>query len=103
MTQPTKPPLQNLEVLSSGDETLIEFPCRFPIKVMGETHDQFSFAMTTVIQGHLPQFSAKDIDLRGSSSGKYLSLTCWVDVSSKPQLDAIYQSLTAHPMVKVVL
>lgn len=103
MTEPTKPPLKNLAVLSSHDDTLIEFPCRFPIKVMGETHAQFSQAMTHVIQGHLPQFSANDIDLRGSSAGKYVSLTCWVNVSSKPQLDAIYQSLTAHPMVKVVL
>ena len=43
------------------------------------------------------------IEMRGSSNGKYLSLTCLVYVTSKPQLDDIYRSLTSHPMVKVVL
>ena len=27
-------------------ETLIEFPCEFPIKVMGETHESFSIETT---------------------------------------------------------
>ncbi|CAN4276673.1 COG2921 Uncharacterized conserved protein [Methylophilaceae bacterium] len=89
--QPTKP------------ETLIEFPCYFPIKVMGETHQHFTQEMVKAIRHLLPDFDESSIEMRGSSGGKYISLTCSVYVTSKPQLDDIYRALTSHPMVKVVL
>ena len=84
-------------------ETLIEFPCDFPIKVMGETHVDFSTQMIQTIQKNLPSFDAAKVEMRGSTGGKYISLTCTVYVTSKPQLDDIYRALTAHPMVKFVL
>jgi len=85
------------------NETLIEFPCSFPIKVMGETHDEFTAAITQTIQLFDANFDTHLIEIRGSTGGKYLSLTCLVYVTSKPQLDDIYRALTSHPMVKVVL
>lgn len=84
-------------------ETLIEFPCDFPIKVMGETHPDFTNEIINTIQQHIGSFSAADIEMRGSSGGKYISLTCTVHVTSKLQLDDIYRALTGHPMVKVTL
>jgi putative lipoic acid-binding regulatory protein len=84
-------------------ETLIEFPCDFPIKVMGETHQDFTNEIIKTIQQHIAGFSAADIEMRGSSGGKYISLTCTVHVTSKLQLDDIYRALTSHPMVKVTL
>ena len=84
-------------------ETLIEFPCDFPIKVMGETHHAFAQEVILTIQRLLPDFDASCIEMRGSSGGKYISLTCTVTVDSRPQLDDIYRALTRHPMVKVVL
>ena len=86
-----------------AQETLIEFPCDFPIKVMGETHADFTKEIIKAIQGILPNFDAGSIEMRGSSGGKYISLTCTVHVISKPQLDDVYRSLTSHPMVKVTL
>jgi uncharacterized protein len=91
------------EEISSNTETLIEFPCNFPIKVMGETHDDFTAEVTKAIQLYIPEFGAELIEMRGSAGGKYISLTCMVYVTSKSQLDDIYRTLTAHPMVKVVL
>lgn len=85
------------------EETLIEFPTNFPIKVMGESHVDFTVEITRIIQSHWPEFDTHLIEMRGSSNGKYTSLTCTVYVVSKPQLDDIYRSLTSHPMVKVVL
>jgi uncharacterized protein len=85
------------------DETLIEFPCDFPIKVMGETHVDFTSEIIKAIQSQLPSFDASNIEMRGSSGGKYISLTCMVHVTSKLQLDDIYRALTSHPMVKVTL
>lgn len=84
-------------------ETLIEFPCEFPIKVMGETHTEFSVEIVKTIQQHSVTFDASKVEMRGSSGGKYTSLTCTCYVESKPQLDNIYRALTSHPMVKFVL
>jgi putative lipoic acid-binding regulatory protein len=89
--------------LDDVTETLIEFPCDFPIKVMGETHADFTQEIVKIIQALIPNFDASRIEMRGSSGGKYISLTCSVYVTSKPQLDDIYRALTSHPMVKVVL
>lgn len=85
------------------EQTLIEFPCSFPIKVMGETQDSFAQTIIDVIRVHDSDFDASKVEMRASSAGKYLSLTCTVYVTSKPQLDDIYRALTSHPLVKYVL
>lgn len=89
--------------IQTAEETLLEFPCDFLIKVMGETSDDFSNAMLEVIRVHEPNFDASKIEMRGSSAGKYISLSCSVYVETKPQLDAIYLALSSHPLVKFVL
>lgn len=70
---------------------------------MGETQPSFTAEIIKTIQVVIPNFDASNIEMRGSSGGKYISLTCTVHVSSKPQLDDIYRALSGHPMVKVVL
>ncbi len=91
------------EFTTGHTETLIEFPCDFPIKVMGETHVDFTNEIINVIKPLVPEFDLSKIEMRGSSGGKYISLTCTVYVTSKPQLDNIYRALTSHSMVKVAL
>ena len=85
------------------EETLIEFPCDFPIKVMGETRDEFAATIVDIIRTQTPDFDSSKVDMRASSGGRYISLTCTVYVTSKQQLDDIYRALTAHPEVKFVL
>lgn len=82
---------------------LIEFPCDFAIKVMGETQDAFSATIISTIQSIVPTFCASQIEMRASSAGKYISLTCTVHVVSQAQLDDIYRVLSAHPLVKFAL
>lgn len=82
---------------------LIDFPCDFAIKVMGETQDAFSAAIIETIQTIVPTFNAEHIEMRASSTGKYISLTCTVHVVSQAQLDDVYRLLSAHPMVKFAL
>jgi uncharacterized protein len=89
--------------LDDATETLIEFPCDFPIKVMGETKPDFTTEIVKTIQALIPSFDASKIEMRGSTGGKYISLTCMVHVTSKPQLDDVYRALSSHPMVKVTL
>jgi len=85
------------------EDTLIEFPCDFPIKVMGEMRDDFAKTIIAEIHKQLPDFDSSGVEMRASSGGKYISLTCAVHVTSRPQLDNIYRALTAHPMVKIAL
>ena len=84
-------------------ESLIEFPCDFPIKVMGEMRDDFAETIIAEIHKQLPDFDSSRVEMRASSGGKYISLTCTVHVTSRPQLDNIYRALTAHPLVKITL
>ena len=87
----------------SEQESLIEFPCDFPIKVMGEMRDDFAEIIVAVIRNQLPDFDSSRVEMRASSGGKYISLTCTVHVTSKLQLDNVYRALSAHPMVKITL
>jgi uncharacterized protein len=82
---------------------LIDFPCDFPLKVMGKTESQFLETVVLLIQTILPTFSPENIESRVSSSGKYTSLTCTVHVKSQVQLDDIYRLISAHPLVKFAL
>lgn len=84
-------------------ETLLEFPSRFPIKVMGLQHESFQPVVVQLVRQHAPDFSEVDIEVRASTSGKYVSLTLTVLATSKPQLDDIYRALTGHELVKYVL
>ncbi len=84
-------------------ETLLEFPCDFPLKVMGATREGFAQAIVDVVLKHAPDFDAASVEMRPSKAGNYLSLTCTIRATSKPQLDALYGELTAHPWVKIVL
>ena len=86
-----------------SSETLIEFPCMFPIKVMGEVHDEFTSTVIKIIKQKNKDFDSSTIEMKGSSEGRYISLTCFVYVTSKPELDDIYRSLSTHPLIKVVL
>jgi putative lipoic acid-binding regulatory protein len=88
---------------NTSPESLIEFPCHFPIKVMGEVHDEFTSTVIEIIKQKNGKFDPSTIEMKGSSEGRYISLTCFVYVTSKPELDDIYRSLSSHPMIKVVL
>ncbi len=84
-------------------ESLLVFPCEFPIKVMGRTQDGFAQAIVEVVRKHAPDFDAATLEMRASTAGNYLSLTCTVNATSRDQLDGLYRELTAHPMVAMVL
>lgn len=89
--------------MSENDDTLLKFPTDFPIKIMGEKREGFAHAMIELVQRHAPDFKADTLEMRASSSGKYLSLTCTIRATSKAQLDALYREITAHPWVNMAL
>lgn len=86
-----------------SEDSLLQFPCDFPIKIMGHRQDGFAQAVLEVVLRHAPDFDAAGMEMRPSAKGNYMSLTCTVRAVSRAQLDALYSELTAHPLVKVVL
>ena len=86
-----------------ADRSLIEYPSRFPIKVMGLNGDGFVHAITHIAKQFDPAFDAAAIELRPSKGDKYLGVTITVNATSREQLDELYRTLSTHPMVKVVL
>ena len=85
------------------EESLIEYPCDFPIKVFGKAEQGFAQAVTEVTLRHVANFDPATIQMRSSKTARYLSLTCTVHITSRAQLDALYQALCDHPMVTMVL
>ena len=87
----------------TSSSTLIDYPCEFPIKIMGKDEREFAKSILIIVNRHIPGFDDKSVETRASKKNKYLSLTCTVYVISQSQLDALYQELCDHPMVLMVL
>ena len=85
------------------EQSLIEFPSDFPVKIMGARTNGFAQSVIDIVLRHAPDFDAATTEMRLSKGGNYLSLTCTVRATSKAQLDALYMELTSHPDVKVAL
>ena len=87
----------------SEEETLLVFPTDFPIKIMGEAREGFADAMLEIVLRHAPDFAAESVEVKASSGGKYVSLTCTITAVSQSQLDDLYREISGHPMVSMAL
>ena len=84
-------------------DSLLKFPCDFPIKIMGTHSADFVHSMVGIVQRHAPDFAADSVEIRASRGGKYLAVTCTFRAVSRDQLDKLYRELSAHPLVKIAL
>lgn len=89
--------------MTKQHDTNDQFPCEFPIKVVGYANDDFQIAVLTVIHKHFPDIAEDAIVERASAEGKYLSLTITVLAQDKKQIDQIYKELSINPYVIFVL
>ncbi|MFP3563987.1 DUF493 family protein [Paraburkholderia sp. SIMBA_030] len=89
--------------MSPENESLFEFPCDFPIKIMGKSHPEFAETIVSVVRQFDSEVDGMRVETRPSSGGNYTGLTVTVRATSRAHLDDIYRALTGHPMVKVVL
>jgi len=81
------------------EESLIEFPCEFPVKVMGAAIPEFHTVIKKIAEKHDDEFDANQTTQNVSKTGKYVSLTLNIHAKNKDQLDAIYEDLTASELV----
>lgn len=90
--------------MADTDQTsLIEYPCDFPIKVMGKQDPTLAQALSDVVRTFDPAFDPSTVEIRMSRGGNYVGLTFTVKATSREQLDNLYRALHAHPLVSVVL
>jgi hypothetical protein len=85
------------------EQSLIQYPSQFPIKVMGANVDGFAQAVVKIAQQFDPDLDAATVETRPSKAGNYLGVTITITATSREQLDELYRTLSTHPMVKVVL
>lgn len=83
--------------------SLLDFPCDFPLKIIGYQRPGYAQSILAVVKQHAPEYDGAEMEMRPSSKGKYLSLTCTICATSQKQLDGLYQALCDHPMVVKVL
>ena len=91
------------ETETTEQETLLEFPCKFPVKAMGRDKDAFEALITGIVLSHAEMYAGERVTTNLSSTGKYLSVTVTIEALSKAQLDCIYQDLTDCEQVVMAL
>jgi putative lipoic acid-binding regulatory protein len=84
-------------------DSLMQFPCEFPLKVMGKRTDEFRSLVLGIVQKHVGAVAAERIEERPSKDGNYLSLTYTFEAQSREQLDSLYRELTSCEKVLIVL
>jgi hypothetical protein len=84
-------------------QSLMEFPCRFPIKVMGRAETDFDALVFGIIKRHVDDIHEGAIRTRGSRNGNFIAVTVTIDAHSREQLDNIYMDLTAHEKILMAL
>jgi putative lipoic acid-binding regulatory protein len=84
-------------------DTLLKFPCEFPLKVTGLHSDEFRSVALGIVRKHVAADDVLTIEERPSKNGKYLGLTYNIRATSKAQLDALYMELTSCEKVLIAL
>ena len=83
--------------------SLLEFPCDFPIKAVGNNREDLEALVASLARAHAPDLKDGDVVSRQSGGGRYLAVTVNLRARSQEQLDAIYRELSAHPEIIMVL
>ena len=86
-----------------SDETLLEFPCEFPVKLMGKNTKEFFSTVRQLIEKHTGVIDDSAYASSLSKNDRFVSITVTVTATSKQQLDNIYQDATDHPDVLMAL
>ncbi|WP_110710333.1 DUF493 domain-containing protein [Salinicola sp. CR57] len=81
----------------------VEFPCDYPIRVVGDASDDFVAVVSSVIERHAPGFDTASIKLSDSRNGRFQSLRVVIHATGEEQLNALFQDLKATGRVHMVL
>jgi putative lipoic acid-binding regulatory protein len=86
-----------------SDESVMSFPCSFPIKLMGRESAEFRQTVRALVENHTGPLDDSAIESSLSRNGRFVSVTITVIAESREQLDNIYRDATAHDDVIMAL
>lgn len=89
--------------MTEPEDTLLEFPCDFPVKAFGNDTGDFEAVVVALVREHAPGVVIETVHSRSSRAGTYRSVTVNVRAYNRGQLDAIYHALTADTRVLMAL
>ncbi len=89
--------------MTNEEETLFEFPCEFPLKVMGRDQAEFENHVMTIVSRHVEMTAILHSKCCPSSKGNFVSVTVTIHAQSKQQLDNLYIELNASDSVLMTL
>ena len=84
-------------------QKLLDFPCDFPIKMMGREQPEFRDAAVALIERHAGKICSDAIRTALSRNGNFLSITVTIKAQNQQQLDDIYSDLSEHEEILVAL
>ena len=85
------------------DRPRIEFPCRYPIKVIGDVGVNAVSEIVEVVRRHAPEVTPDEINTRASRNGNFQSVRVTIVATGEAQLRLLHQDLIALPNVRMVL
>ncbi len=86
-----------------SQDSLLTFPCSFPIKAMGRADAEVAAVVTAILQRHVTDFSAQNLRSRPSRGGQWVAVTAVIEAQNQTQLDAIYHELSADERIVYAL
>jgi len=86
-----------------SDDLRIEFPCDYPVRVIGEKDQDFRRAVLEIVRSHAPDLEEASVSVRDSRDGNYCSVRFTIVATGEAQLRALHQDLIADPRVRMVL
>jgi uncharacterized protein len=89
--------------MSTTTKSPMEFPCEFPLKVMGRHDSDLKTQTRAIVEGHTGPLPDSKVRVRTSGDGNFLALTYLINAQSQEQLDKIYRELTACKAVLMAL
>ena len=81
----------------------IEFPCEYPVKVMGKNVAEFTEVILEIIRRHASDLKDENISLRPSRNNNYLAVNVIIYATGTQQLQALFDDLKASGLVSMVL
>lgn len=81
----------------------IEFPCDYPIKIIGESTPEAIAAALEVVRRHAPEVTPDHVNTRASRNGNFQSVRVTIVATGEDQLKALHQDLLELPSVRLVL
>ncbi|CAB5496672.1 hypothetical protein [uncultured Gammaproteobacteria bacterium] len=84
-------------------EAIFNFPCDYPVKIMGKDCKELHSEMCSIIERHAGEIHLSQISSKKSTKGNYISYTVRIVATSVSQLDSINKELQDHPLVAYIL